>query len=131
MASGTENKERWAAKLEQLKRSAREALLRAQVTKADLFMGKILSVIPKEHGELAATVKADETETGAMVAVGGPEAPYPLHLDAGHLGPGGVHVAAVPFYYVSRRALKKKFASIDAASVNKAVRAVTSAGGGA
>lgn len=110
----TEGLERLQARIAKLSQAARDQMARANERNAQEFHDKVEAIVPHTGddvgGDLRATLKMEkgETETGYIVSIGGPEAPYPLHLEAGHIGPDGKNVPATPFWYPARRVLRKR-----------------------
>jgi hypothetical protein len=87
---------------------------------ADEFASQVVSAISHTSAELPAaghvpleqTVRKEQFgEVGFRVSIGGPQAPYPLHLDAGHMASDGKHVPAQPFWWVTLRLLGSRFRS--------------------
>lgn len=122
---------RWKTKvLSRFPAEARHSIKDANEQNATEFKDQVVAGIAHGHGDLEATVKLEsEGEVGFKVSVGGPAAPYPLHLDAGHMTPSGVHVPARPFWYVARRLLRKRFRARAARARTKAIKAVAATGG--
>jgi hypothetical protein len=124
---------RWRTKvLQRFPAAVHENIKAANQQNATEFKDQVLAGIAHGDGTLEATVKLEPVgEVGFKVSVGGPEAPYPLHLDAGHMTPAGVHVPAKPFWYVARRLLRKRFRARAARARTKAIHAVAATGGSA
>lgn len=78
----------------------------------------------KDAPHLADTVKVEPVgETGWQVSVGDPvTAPYPLHLEAGHMGPDGRPVPGVPAYNPAQRIERKAHKARSRAAYRKGVR---------
>ncbi len=87
------------------------------------FMQGVLSIIPREEGKLSATLTKEpgKTPTALRVAIGGPEAPYPAHLEFGHRDGKG-HVPAKPFWFTTLRVLRKRFKSRTSRAASKAIK---------
>lgn len=114
MANRVENLERLKAKIAMLSEAAKEQMAKANQKNAQEFHDKVASIVPHtgddKGGDLKATLEMTngETETGFIVAIGGPSAPYPAHLEHGHKAPDGTKVEATPFWYPAKRVLKKR-----------------------
>lgn len=131
--------EEWkAAILGRLVPVAKERIRQANSESADDLVEQVREAIshttpPKEaegHVPLEQTLrKEDHGEVGFRVSVGGPEAPYPLHLDAGHMARDGTHVEAQPFWYVSLRFLSRSRRNRRTAAHRAAVKATAEAAG--
>lgn len=67
---------------------------------------------------------------GVTVSIGGPEAPYPMHLEGGHMTKGGKHVPAKPFWFPVLRVNRKRWKARRAAAIRKAIKALIGSGGG-
>lgn len=118
---------------------AREQMRRANERNATEFRDKVASIVPhsgdEKGGDLRSTLemgRADraDNETGYFVSIGGPEAPYPMHLEAGHMAPGGKKVEAKPFWNPAKQVLKKRARGRAARALNKVVKDATAGGGG-
>lgn len=115
MANRVEGLDRLKAKIAKLSQTARDQMTKANSKNADEFLAKVASIVPRsgdaKGGDLGATLVKEpgETETGFKVAIGGPDAPYPAHLEFGHIGPDGQKVEAVPYWYPAKRVLRKRF----------------------
>ncbi len=114
MANGVENLERLKRRIEKLSDAAKTKMEKANALNSAEFEAKVNAIIPHtgdaKGGDLKATLTRErgETETGWKVSIGGPGAPYPLHLEAGHMGPGGKPVPAKPFWNPAKRVLRKR-----------------------
>lgn len=103
---------------------------------ADDFVALVRRIIPKgdtEQPELESTLakqagSAEDGETGVTVSIGGPQAPYPLHLEGGHRAANGKHVPGRPFWNPARQVTNKRHKSRAARALRKAIKA--SIGGG-
>lgn len=134
MANGVQGLDRFKARLAQLSQAARAEMRKANDKNADEFLAKVAQIVPRSNDadgvELAETLEKvpGETETGVKVQIGGPGAPYPAHLEFGHMGPDGKKVEAVPFWYPAKRVLKKRARGRAARALSKAIK-MTSGGG--
>ena len=128
MVNGVEGIKRLMDRTRQLPEDAREQMRIANENNAKEFMAKVASIIPTEEGQLAATLEMKKTDndTGYEVSVGGPAAPYPLHVEAGHMAANGKKVEAKPFWNPAKRVLKKRAASRANRALNKVVKDATS-----
>ena len=114
MVNKVENLERLKAKIAKLSEAAREKMRAANEKNAQEFKAKVASIVPEsgdpKGGVLSQTLTMErgDTDTAYVVAIGGPQAPYPAHLEFGHMGRDGKKVAAVPFWYPAKRVLKKR-----------------------
>lgn len=91
------------------------------------FMSQIARIVPVEHGALVGTLEKipGKTSLGVGVAIGGPAAPYPAHLEFGHIDArSGAHVHAVPFWFSSLRVLKNRFQGRISRATSKAIKAL-------
>lgn len=106
--------------------AAREEIKKANDRNADEFMGLVKRIIPKgdpRDGNLVDTLeKRDGEDTGVLVTIGGPAAPYPLHLEGGHRAPDGTHVPATPYWYPAKRVLLKKTRGRASRAMTKAAK---------
>lgn len=121
--------ERLKARIKALPEAAKKELKIANERNAAEFEALVRSIIPvgdPENGHLRDSLAkgAGETETGVLVTIGGPRAPYPLHLEAGHRNPDGSHTPAVPYWNPSKRVLRKKQKGRASRALNKAVKAI-------
>lgn len=114
MANRVEGLERLKRRLETLSSAAKEQMAKANERNAREFHDKVAAIVPHtgdaKGGDLSSTLTLEkgETETGFIVAIGGPGAPYPAHVEFGHKGPDGKKVEAVPFWFPAKRVLKKR-----------------------
>lgn len=111
--------------LSQIPSNLKAAMAEANATNAAEFTSKVAGILPTDEGDLLATLTNEpEGEIGRKVAIGGPSAPYPLHLDAGHIdADSGAHVPAKPYWFVVRRTLRKRFRGRNSRAVSKALKA--------
>ena len=120
---------------QRLPEAAREQMRKANERNASEFKAKVESIIPHtgddRGGDLKSTLTMAKTDndTGYTVSVGGPEAPYPMHLEAGHMGPGGKPVPGKPYWYPAKRVLKKRAAGRAGRALNATIKAATTGGG--
>ena len=97
---------------------------------ADEFMAHVSAIVPRgEAGDAHPGALAESLAKGpgekphsVKVSIGGPEAPYPAHLEYGHMAPGGVHVHAEPFWWTTWRVLKRRFKSRASRAGTAAIR---------
>lgn len=93
---------------------------------AEEFMGLVRRIIPKGEpadGNLVETLEKRAGEgTSVIVTIGGPEAPHPLHLEAGHKNPDGSHTPPKPYWNPAKRVLRKKARGRSARALNKAIK---------
>jgi hypothetical protein len=89
------------------------------------FMSRVHAIIPREAGKLADTLVKEpgKTPTAVKVAIGGPGAPYPAHLEFGHRDGSG-HVPAKPFWFTTLRVNRKRFRGRGARAASTAIRAL-------
>jgi len=125
-----EGLERLKARVSALPEKAKAELRVANERNATEFEAMVRSIIPTgdpANGHLKdSLVKGPGiTETGVVVTIGGPQAPYPLHLEAGHRNADGTHTPAVPFWNPAKRVLRKKQKGRATRAMNKAVKAIT------
>jgi len=130
----TENLQRWRQKvLERFPKAAREAMREANNKSADEMMATVRRIIP-EGDELAPEListlekRAGDPEfggLGVMVTIGGPQAPYPLHLEGGHKAPDGSHVPPKPFWNPAKRVTAKRHKGRSARALRKAINSIT------
>lgn len=107
------NLEKLTAKFAALPKQVREAAIKANDDNANDFMAQVAAIVPRGDRvpHLASTLeKAPGVKPGSTkVSIGGPQAPYPAHLEFGHLAKGGRHVPAEPFWFTTLRVNKKRF----------------------
>ena len=111
--------------LERLPAAAREETRRANDKSADEFMATIRRVMPAGDElapELISTLEKRPGEVGVIVSIGGPQAPYPLHLEAGHKAPDGSHVPPKPFWNPSKAVVSKRHRGRARRALSKAVK---------
>lgn len=120
---------------QRLPEAARERMRRANEKNADEFKAKVESIIPHtgddKGGDLKSTLVKEklDNDTGYRVSVGGPEAPYPMHLEAGHMGPDGKPVPGKPYWNPAKQVVKKRARGRSARALNAAIRDAKAAGG--
>ena len=89
-----------------------DAMLKANLKNADEFERMVRMAIPKgdaERGHLVDTLKQQQTGPARVaVSIGGPEAPYPLHLEVGHKARDGSHVPGKPAWFPAKQVVKKR-----------------------
>lgn len=106
--------------------AAREEIKKANDRNADEFMGLVRRILVKgdpRNGHLVDTLeKQDGEDTGVIVTIGGPAAPYPLHLEGGHRAPDGSHVPAKPFWNPAKRVLRPKTRGRASRAMSKAAK---------
>lgn len=106
--------------------AARDEIQKANERSADEFEATIRRIIPKgdaEAPELLDTLrKYPGDQVGVFVSLGSAEAPYPLHLEAGHKAPDGSHVPPKPFWNPAKRLVAKKHRGRAARALRKAVQ---------
>lgn len=114
------------AKIAKLPEEAKRLMREANEKNANEFKAKVLSIIPTDEGELAASVEmtSGDTETSFQVAIGGPETPYPLHVEGGHMTKSGTLVPAKPFWNPAKRVTKKRAQSRAARALSKAAKSI-------
>jgi hypothetical protein len=117
---------KWARVPESVKANVKAANDR----NAEEFMAAVLRIIPREEGKLAGTLEkvAGKTPTAVKVQIGGPEAPYPAHLEFGHRDGKG-HVPAKPVWFPTLRVNRKRFRGRTARAVSAALKALPPPGG--
>lgn len=115
--------------LDRFPEAAKEEMRKANEKNAQEFEAGVRRIIPKgdpKNGNLVDTLNtAAEGETGFRVTIGGPGAPYPLHLEAGHRNADGSHTPAKPFWNPTKRVLAKRARGRANRGMNKAVKAVS------
>ena len=115
--------EQLLAKFARIPGSVQAAARDANDQNALEFMRGVLAVIPREEGKLSGTLtkEAGKTPTAVKVAIGGPETPYPAHLEFGHRDGKG-HVPAKPFWFTTLRVNRKRFQGRSSRATSKAIR---------
>lgn len=114
--------------LERLPAAAREEMRKANDKSADEFVATIRRVMPAGDElapELISTLErrpGDPGDVGVIVSIGGPSAPYPLHLEAGHKAPDGSHVPPKPFWNPSKTVVSKRHRGRARRALSKAVK---------
>jgi hypothetical protein len=71
-----------------------------------------------------------QTGLAVTVSIGGPEAPYPMHLEGGHMAKNGKHVPGKPFWFPTIRVNKRKWKARRSSTVRAAIKSLIGAGGG-
>ena len=127
MANGVEGLKRLMDRTQRFPEDAREQMRLANERNAKEFMAKVASIIPTDEGPLARSLEMKKTDndTGYEVSVGNDEAPYPLHVEAGHMSANGVKVEAKPFWNPAKRVLKKRAAGRANRALNKVIKDAT------
>lgn len=125
---------RLAAKVARLPAAVAEALKAVNGQNAEEFAQRVRAVIPVDDAasvHLAETVRTEpgKSPLARRAVVGGPEAPYPAHLEYGHIGPGGVHVAPRPFWWPTWREGKRRFKGRASRAASKAIKLVAATHG--
>lgn len=138
MASRVEGLQRLRQKvLQRFPAEARKAMKDANEKSAQEFAATVRRIIPKGDElapELDQTLEVRDGDAafgglGVLVSIGGPLAPYPLHLEAGHKAPDGSHVPAKPFWNPAKRIVAKKHKGRASRALRKAIQATTTGGG--
>lgn len=119
--------------LRRLPASAKAKVKAANDKNADEFMGLVRRAIPPGEDEDGAhlvdtLVKDEVSETGVSVSIGGPQAPYPLHLEGGHRARDGSHVPAKPGWNPAKRVIRKRAKGRSARAMNAAVKQIAAGG---
>jgi hypothetical protein len=107
----------------------RETAAAANKDNANEFASAVARIIPidddphhdGEHLVATLAVTPGKTATGTDVTIGGPDAPYPAHLEFGHMD-HGKHVPAKPYWFTTLRVLKARFRARWSRAMNKAVK---------
>ena len=133
MTSRVEGLQRFRQRvLERFPQAARDEIKKANQRSAAEFAATVKRIIPKGDElapELDQTLEVrDGTETGVIVSIGGPQAPYPLHLEAGHKARDGSHVPAKPFWNPAKRITAKKHKGRASRALRKAIQITTTGG---
>lgn len=113
------------------------AVLAANQINAREFASSVSQIVPigddeKREGEhLVSTLAIGEgkTPTATKVSIGGPEAPYVLHLEAGHMTKSGKHVPGRPFWWTTMRLHYRAYRARTARAVNAAAKKAFASGG--
>jgi hypothetical protein len=115
--------------LERLPAAAREEMRRANDRSADEFEATVRRALnglgDDQAPELESTLEkrpGDPGEVGVIVSIGGPQAPYPLHLEAGHKARDGSHVPPKPFWNPSKAVVSKRHRGRARRALSKAVK---------
>lgn len=120
---------------QRLPEAAREQMRRANERNATEFKQKVESIVPHtgddKGGDLKSTLvmEKSDNDTGYSVSIGGPEAPYPMHLEAGHMAPGGKKVEGKPYWNPAKQVVKKRARGRAARALNKVVKEAAQGGG--
>lgn len=103
--------------------SVQAATKKANEQNAREFMQVVAAIIPVESGKLVGTLREGpgKTPTAVQVSIGGPEAPYPAHLEFGHRTKSG-HTPAKPFWRTTLRVKRKRFRGRTSRAASKAIR---------
>lgn len=138
MASRVEGLQQFRQRaLQRFPAEAREAMKDANQKSADEFAATVRRILPKGDTlapELASTLEVRDGDAafgglGVVVTIGGPEAPYPLHLEAGHKARDGSPVPGKPFWNPAKRLVSKKHKGRAARALRKAIQITTNGGG--
>lgn len=119
--------------LKTLPDAAKKKIAAANEKNATEFRDLVAQIIPRgdpRAPNLIDTLEmrpGDKSETAFLVTIGGPEAPYPLHLEGGHRTADGVHVPATPYWNPAKVVLKKRAKRRSATALREAVQ-ITAAG---
>jgi hypothetical protein len=111
-----------------LKPEARKLMADANQKNAQEFHDLVAQIVPRgdpKPPNLADTLvmrPGDQTSTAFLVSIGGPGAPYPLHLEGGHRTKGGAHVPAEPFWNPAKRVLRNRARRRAQRALNAAVK---------
>ena len=116
--------------------SVKREVVKANDKSADEFMNTVRRIIPQgddEAPELISTLTKRQGDPeygglGVIVSIGGPEAPYPLHLEAGHKAPDGSHVPPKPFWNPAKRVSAKRTNNRAKRAASKAIKALANGG---
>ncbi len=130
------NLERLIAKISALPDSVKSRVLAANKTSAREFLSSVAQIAPvgddeKREGEHLVTTLAmgdAKSPTAVAVSIGGPEAPYPLHLEVGYMTKGGKHVHGRAFWYPTWRLNKKRYRQRAARALNAAMKKIANGG---
>jgi hypothetical protein len=96
---------------------------------ADEMRTTVARIVPREHGELAATLNTYSLGVVAVAtAIGNTETPYPLHLEAGHRNHGGSHTPGKPFWNPAARVQRKRWAQRVRRAGNDIIKSATAGG---
>lgn len=137
MASRTEGLQRFRQKaLSRFPKAAQDAMREANDKTADEFMATVRQILPEgddKAPELVSTLEkrpgdAEFGGLGVVVTIGGPKAPYPLHLEAGHKAADGSHVPAKPYWNPAKQRAAKKHKGRAARALRKAIQITTTGG---
>jgi len=108
------------------------AMLKANTGRAKLMAQTVRSALPRgdpANGNLVDTLASHViSSTGVEVAIGGPGAPYPLHLEVGHRARDGTHVRGKPFWFPAKRVTKKSSLSRIVRVERAAIKKITGGG---
>lgn len=119
--------------LETLPKATKDKMREANEKNATEFRDLVARTVPHGHpespnlGQTLTMGPATRSEIGVAVSIGGPEAPYPLHLEAGHRTKQGKHVPGKPFWNPAKQVLKKRAKGRAARALTAAVK-ITAAG---
>lgn len=122
--------------ISRLPKAARDTIQEANEKSADDMVGTIRRIIPKGDDrapELLSTLEkrpgdAEFGGLGVIVTIGGPNAPYPLHLEAGHKAPDGSHVPPKPFWNPAKQLVSKRHKGRARRALSKAIKITAGAG---
>jgi hypothetical protein len=140
MASRVEGLQRLRQKvLDRFPKAARDVMREANEKSATEFESTVRRIAPKGDDlapELLETLEKRPGDVefgglGVLVTIGGPQAPYPLHLEAGHKARDGSHVPPKPFWNPAKRVVSKRHKGRAARALRKAIQIATTGGGGA
>jgi hypothetical protein len=134
--------ERYTARINAMPDSVRKAVSDVLEQNASEFATRLKGNVPKESGDLAATVTVSDTTVNAgfysagstkglskTVSIGNAEHPYAAALEFGHMDKG-VHVQARPYFFTLLRVIKKRLSGRMSRAIKSAVRAYAADGGG-
>lgn len=129
----------WTAKIARIPQLLRDSQRQADDKNADDFMQQVAVRVPKadgpsdgEHYEKLVDTLQKTPGPGPMavsVSIGGPRAPFPAHLEFGHMSRGGRHVPAEPFWYPTLRVNRTRFRSRRSRAASAALKTIASPAG--
>lgn len=118
------------AKLTRIPQAVRDSQKAANDQNALDFMQHVAAIIPVEQGALVASLEKGDgaTPLSTYVKIGSAEAPYPAHLEFGHMD-HGTHVRAKPFWFTTLRSMRRRFSSRSSRAGSLALKKFIAAGG--
>ncbi len=92
------------------------------------LVARIIPVGDPERGNLVTTLKVEPSErqeVAFLVSIGGPQNPYPMHLEVGHRARDGSHVEGLNYWFPPRRIVQRRRRAAAKAAMQDAIDDLT------